>query len=102
MPLFMAKREVFAWIKQGRKTIDVRKGQPRQGDIAVFQSGANHLRFHIFKRETGKLAEIVRPDNFKLVIPQAENLQSALNYLHDLYGNYDGQFTAYYLTDLEK
>jgi len=102
MPLFMAKKEVFAWIKQGRKTIDVRKGKPRQGNIAVFQSGNNHLRFPILKRETGKLAEIVRPDNFKQVIPPAENLQAALNYFHCLYGIYDGQFTAYYLADLKK
>ena len=43
MPLLMAKKEVFAWLKAGVKTVDVRKGNGRRGDIAVFS--AVHIIF---------------------------------------------------------
>ena len=102
MPLFLAKREVYAWIKDGRKTIDVRKGTARRGEVAVFQSGANNLRLLIVKKETGKLKEIIRPDNFKLVIPSAQDVENALDYLRGIYGSEDGVFTAYHLTQPKK
>jgi ASC-1-like (ASCH) protein len=97
MPLFPAKKEVYEWISKGEKTIDVRKGKPRRGDIAVFQSGAHYLRLPIVKKETGKLAEIIRPDNYKLIIPTAQNLDAAVDYLRSLYGADGGVFTAYYV-----
>jgi hypothetical protein len=31
MPLFMAKKEVFEWIRTGQKTIELRRGGARQG-----------------------------------------------------------------------
>jgi ASC-1-like (ASCH) protein len=102
MPLFLAKREVYKWIQEGRKTIDVRKGTPRRGEVAVFQSGANNLRLLIVKRETGKLEEIIRSDNFKMVIPSAIDVENALDYLRGIYGSEDGVFTAYHLTQLKK
>jgi ASC-1-like (ASCH) protein len=98
MPLFLAKKEVYAWIKEGKKTIDVRKGNARRGEIAVFQSGANSLRLPIVKKETGKLAEVIRKDNYQQVVPSAENLEAAIGYLCDLYGACGGVFTAYYLS----
>jgi ASC-1-like (ASCH) protein len=97
MPLFLAKKEVFAWIKDGKKTIDVRKGSPRLGEIAVFQCGNNHLRIQIARRETGKLFEVIRDDNYRLIIPTANNLEEALSYICRLYPTGDGLFTAYYL-----
>lgn len=97
MPLLMAKQEVFAWLKAGTKTIDVRKGCGRRGEIAVFQCGPNYIRFCIVKRETGKLTQLVRADNYRHVVPSAENLQAALNYLQALYGSEAEFFTAYYL-----
>ena len=102
MPLFLAKKEVYAWIKDGRKTIDVRKGTARRGEIAVFLSGANNLRLLIVKKETGKLNEIIRAENFRLVIPSAQNLENALDYLRGIYGSEDGVFTAYHLTKPKK
>ncbi len=88
---------MFAWIKDGRKTIDVRKGKASRGETAVFQSGPRHLRLQIIVKETGKLTEIVRADNYRLIIPSAETRNGALGYLRGLYGAYDGLFTAYYL-----
>ena len=100
MPWFLAKKEVFQWLSQGQKTIDVRKGNPKPGDIAVFQSGSNVLRLRIVKTESGELTDILRSDNFKSVIPSAAMLSDALGYLHGIYGAGGGVFTAYYVAPL--
>jgi ASC-1-like (ASCH) protein len=100
--LFLARKEVFTWLKEGAKTIDVRKGDPRQGDTAVFQSGANHLRLYIVNKETGLLEEVVTADNFKFVIPTAKTLEEALEYFRKLYAVSSGVFTAYYLAQTKE
>lgn len=100
MPLFLAKKEVFEWLAQGKKTIDVRKGNPKPGEIAVFQSGPHVLRLKIVKKESGRLTEILRLDNYMAVIPSAVELGEAIDYLRGLYGVYDGVFTAYYVAPL--
>lgn len=97
MPLLTVKKEVFAWLKDGKKNIDVRKGRARRGEVAVFQCGSSYLRFPIVKRETGDLFEVIRSDNYKQVIPTANSLEDALIYLQELYGLDDKVFTAYYL-----
>ena len=100
MPLFFAKKEVFQWLLQGQKTIDIRKGNPKLGEIAVFQSGSSILRLKIVKTECGHLTEILRLDNFKAVIPSAAILGDAIGYLWGIYGVNDGVFTAYYVARL--
>ena len=97
MPLFFTRKEAFEWLKMGEKTIEVRKGNPRRGEVAVFQSGPSILRLNILKKETGRLAEVVRSDNYKLVVPSALSLGDAFAYLRGLYVGYDGVFTAYYI-----
>ena len=99
VPLFLTKKEAFAWLEAGTKTIDVRKGRAWSGEGAIFQSGPNHLELTIVKKETGKLTQVLRADNYRQVIPIAENLQAALRYLQNLYGDYDRLFTAYYLSN---
>ena len=70
----MTKKEVMLWIKNGTKTIDVRKGNPRRGETAVFLSGPNILRLKIVNKETGKLADIA-PTILKFMnIPVPENM----------------------------
>lgn len=98
MPLLFAKKEVFVWLKEGKKTIDVRKGVPRLGDVAIFQSGPFSLTRKILKTETGQLSEVVRVDNFQQIIPSATVLGDAIAYLNGLYGDCDGVFTAYYIS----
>ncbi|MGD6807374.1 MAG: ASCH domain-containing protein [Candidatus Bathyarchaeia archaeon] len=93
--MFLAKKEVFQWLKEGKKTIDVRKGKPRTGDVAVFTCGRCTLKMRIVGTRTGSLGEVVREDNFRQVIPSAANLEAALGYLRGIYGDYDGVFTAY-------
>lgn len=102
LPLFWAKKEVFTWLKTGTKTIDVRKGGPRTGNVAFFQSGSNHLELFIVKKETGLLNEVIRQDNFKLIIPTAVTLKEAIDYLQMIYGSDAGVFTAYYLDQSKK
>ncbi|TFH24897.1 hypothetical protein E4G67_01535 [Candidatus Bathyarchaeota archaeon] len=98
--MFFAKKEVFQWLSQGQKTIDVRKGNSKLGEIAVFQSGPRILRLKIVKTECGQLGEILRLDNFKAIIPSAVVLRDAFVYIQGIYGVYDGVFTAYYVAKL--
>jgi ASC-1-like (ASCH) protein len=100
LPWFLAKKEVFHWLMSGQKTIDVRKGIPKPGEIAVFQSGSNALRLKVVKKEVGLFSEVLRLDNFKAVIPSALKLEDAVNYLERIYGVCDGIFTAYYVEPL--
>jgi len=100
LPWFLAKKEVFVWLERGQKTIDIRKGNPKPGEIAVFQSGPRTLRLKILKTETGCLSEILRLDNFKAVIPSAVMLGDAVDYLQGIYGEVNGVFTAYYVEAL--
>ena len=100
MPWFLAKKEVFQWLAQGQKTIDVRKGNPKPGEIAVFQSGPNVLRLKVVKTESGQLTDVLRSDNFRAVIPSAMVLGDAIGYLQGIYGVDDGVFTAYYVEPL--
>jgi hypothetical protein len=101
LPLFRTKKEPFEWLRSNKKTIDVRRGNPRNGEIAVYLSGRSVLRMKIIRRETGKLADIVRLDNFRLVIPSALILEDALDYLRGLYIGYEGVFSAYYIVPFE-
>jgi ASC-1-like (ASCH) protein len=95
--MFLVKKEVFEWLAQGQKTIEVRKGTPKRGEIASFQSGPHALRLKIIKTESGRLTEILRLDNYKAVIPSAVQLGNAFDYLRGIYGVCDWVFTAYYV-----
>ena len=101
MPLFRTKKEPFEWLASSKKTIDVRKGNPHEGEVAVYLSGRRTLRMRVVKRESGRLAEIVRSDNYKQVIPSAVVVDDALAYLRVLYDGYEGIFTAYYIVPFE-
>jgi len=97
MPLFRTKKEPFEWLILGKKTIDVRKGDSFGGQVAVYLSGRKVLRMKIVKKETGMLAQVIRVDNFRLVIPSADTVENAIAYLRDLYVGYECVFTAYYV-----
>ncbi len=97
VPLFLAKSEVFAWFKDGRKTIEIRLGGPWSGETAVVQSGRKNLWFRIVKKETGKLTEVITAENYRSVIPVAKDLDSARDYVAKLYDDSGKLFTAYYL-----
>jgi ASC-1-like (ASCH) protein len=98
MPLFLSKKEVLLWIKSGVKTIEIRKGEPKRGDTAFFSSGPSKFRSRITKRETGKITDLIRTDNYNSIIPTAKNIEDAIGYIQTLYGTDKGTFTAYYLS----
>jgi ASC-1-like (ASCH) protein len=95
MPTFLAKKEVFIWLQQGKKTVDVRKGNPQRGGTAQFICGPHRLVLRVVGMQSGKLTEVIRLDNFRQVIPSAASVDDAVAYLRRLYGVYDGVFTAY-------
>ena len=101
MPLLFVRKEVFEWLKQGKKTIDVRKGTGKNGDFALFQCGPHILRFIIVKREVGTLGDIVRLDNYLQIIPTAADIHDAIAFFQRLYGECAGFFAAYYVRPLE-
>lgn len=68
-----------------------------RGEFAVFQCGPYVLRLRIAGRESGKLGDIVRSDNYLQVIPSAGSLEDAVAYVCGLYSGYDGVFTAYHV-----
>jgi len=92
----MVKKEVFEWIRTGQKNIELRRGKSKQGDNAVFQCGRNILRRKIIKKEEGNLTDVLRQDNYKNIIPSANTLEEAIDYIKKLYGTTEGNFTAYY------
>ncbi len=95
MPTLLAKREVLEWLLQGKKTIDIRKGNRKPGESALFICGPRRLTLRVVGTQSGKLTELIRPDNFRQVIPSATSVEDAIGYLRRLYGVYDGVFTAY-------
>ena len=99
MPTLLAKKEVFLWLKERRKTIDIRRGNPRRGDRMVFISGPHRLEMRVVSTQSGKLSDLVREDNFRQVIPSAVTLGDAFVYLGRIFGSVDGVFTAYTVED---
>jgi len=59
----MVKKEVFEWIINKQKSIELRRGKAKKGDVAVFQCGRNILRRKIIKKEEGKLTDVLREKN---------------------------------------
>ena len=82
--------------KNGQKTIELRKGKAKQGKEAVFLCGRKILRGRIIKKEEGTLTEVLRQDNYEKIIPIANSLEEAIDYLERLYGTTEGIFTAYF------
>lgn len=93
----LAKKEVLEWLKSGQKTIDVRKGKPREGDRVQFISGPHRLEMKVIGCRSGRLSELIRADNFRLVVPSAGSVEEAWGYLGRFYGDYAGVFTAYFV-----
>jgi ASC-1-like (ASCH) protein len=54
-------------------------------------------RRKIIKREESSLTDVLREDNYKNIIPSANTLEEAINYIKRLYGTTAGVFTAYYM-----
>jgi hypothetical protein len=100
VPVFRTKKEAYDRLRSGKKIMDVRKGKPIRGQIAVYLSGRKVLRLKIVRSETGSLHEIVRMDNFRLIVPSSDSIDNAVSYVEAFYLGYSGVFTAYYVEPL--
>jgi len=90
----MVKKEVFGWILTEQKNIELRRGGTGQGDKAVFQCGRNILRGIIVKKEECSKTDVLRQNNYKNIIPSANNLEDAITHLKGLCGTVEGRFTT--------
>jgi len=72
------------------------------GDVILFQCGRSILRRKIIEKDEGKLTDVLRQDNYKNIIPSANTLEEAINYIKKLYGTTEGIFSAYYFSSLRK
>ena len=58
------------------------KRRPSEWKRSLFSSLAlNCLQLSIVKKETGTLTEVITQENFRSIIPSANNLRDAIDYL---------------------
>jgi ASC-1-like (ASCH) protein len=92
----MVKKEIFEWVRSGRKIVELRKGKAMSGDQAVFQCGrGNILRGNILKRHEDSLQAILQKIDFRKLRPTANSVEDVIDSIKKLYGTTDGTFTAY-------
>ncbi len=97
MPLFPVRKQVFEWISENKRTVEIREGKSKKGDEAVFRSGKNVVRRLITERREGHLRYLLLHYGFKRVIPTVHTLEETLRFYESLGTNINGIFTAYVL-----
>ena len=96
MPAFLTKKEVFEWIRTGRKNVELRRGKVQNGDAITFLNGRNEsLSGRILRKREGNLEDVLNAMNYKQIIPTAKNLDEAKAFIRRLYPSTEGIFTAY-------
>ncbi len=101
MPLFPVKKEVFEWIRENKKTVEIREGRSKRGNEAVFRSGRNVARRKIVETREGRLRYLLLYYGFKKVIPTVHTLEETLRFYEGLGHDINGTFTAYVLANEE-
>lgn len=101
MPLFPVKKQVFEWIRQDRKTVEIKEGKSKKGNEAVFRSGRNMVRKKIIETKEGRLRYLLLHYGFKKVVPIAHTLEETFRFYETLGHNINGIFTAYVLANPE-
>jgi hypothetical protein len=87
--MLLAKKEVYEWLKTGQKTIDIRRGKPRQGERVLFVSGPHRLEMQIVDRRSGALLDLICLDNFRQLF-LCGSVDEAVDYLRRIYGELTG------------
>ncbi|HEX9262690.1 MAG TPA: ASCH domain-containing protein [Candidatus Bathyarchaeia archaeon] len=81
---------------KGKKTIELRRGNPRSGEKIIFLNGRNKsAKVRILCFREGKLEEVLNAGNYTKIIPTAENLGEALAFVKKIYPSTEGTFTTY-------
>jgi ASC-1-like (ASCH) protein len=97
MPLFPVRKQVFEWVREKKRTVEIREGKSKKGDEAVFRSGKEVVRRPITERREGHLRYLLLHYGFKRVIPTVHTLEETLRFYESLGCNINGIFTAYVL-----
>ena len=101
-PAFLTKKEVYEWIRTRRKTIELRRGKPQNGDKITFLNGRNEsVKGRILRKQEGRLLEVLNSATYKRIIPTAETLDEAVTFVKQIYRSTEGTFTTYEF-DLEQ
>ncbi len=95
MPLFRVYKDIFEFIADGSKTIEVRT-RLLKGDTAVFQCGRSIIRKKITGRQEFVLGDGFLEKNWKRIVPRAASLQSARERLTGIFPD-QTKFYAYFL-----
>lgn len=99
MPLFPVKKQVFEWIRENKRTVEIREGKSKKGNEAVFRSGRNVLRRKIVETKEGHLRYLLLHYGFKKVVPTVHTLDETLLFYETLGHDINGIFTAYVLAN---
>jgi ASC-1-like (ASCH) protein len=96
MPAFLTKKEVFEWIRTGRKNVELRRGKTQNGDAITFLNGRNEsLNGKILRKKEGNFEELLNALNYKQIIPTAKNIDEAKAFIKKIYPTTEGTFTTY-------
>jgi ASC-1-like (ASCH) protein len=96
MPAFLTKKEVFEWIRTGRKNVELRRGKIQNGDVITFLNGRSEsISGRILRKKEGKLEDVLNTMNYNQIIPTAKNLDEAKVFIRRLYPSTRGTFTTY-------
>lgn len=88
--MFLIKKKYFKAIKNGLKTVDLRKltkarENIKPGDEAVFVCGRDVLRKEIQKITKGSLEKITKKIDFKEIVPWAKSKQDFVDSIREIY-----------------
>ena len=96
MPAFLTKKEVFEWIRTGRKNVELRRGKVQNGDAITFLNGRKEsLSGRILRKKEGTLEDVLNAMNYKRITPPPKNLDEAKALIRRLDPSTAGIFTAY-------
>ncbi len=96
MPTFLTKKEVYDWIRNGEKTIELRSGKPMQGTNITFLNGRRQtVKARILRKREGKLEELLNVATYRKIVPTAGSLDEAIAFVKGIYPMTEGTFTAY-------
>lgn len=96
MPMFRVKKEVYEWIKNGDKTIELRRGTSRKGDAVTILNGkGKFMKGRILRKQEGKIDDLLNMATYKRIVPTAKNIDEALTFIRQIYPSLDGTFTTY-------
>ena len=85
------KKEVYEWIRTRKKTIELRRGTPQNGEKIAFLNGRNEsVKGRILRKQEGTLEDVLNAATFKKIIPTANNLDEAKAFIRQIYPQQTG------------